>query len=347
LGHGPFSHSFEGWASKQTGGWHHEDMSKKLFQYLVDDNAIDLENDDIRFIQDLIGGDPSGHAENKKFIFDIVANSRNSVDVDKFDYLARDCYNMDFKSSYDFSRLMKFSRVINQEICFHSKEVYNLYAMFHTRYSLFKQVYTHRVNKAIEYMIDDALTLADPFMGISEKLDRPETFYHLTDSLLNSISSSPNPDLKPAQDIIKRIQKRQLYQMTHDVLIPTQKLHLYDEISERVIVDYKHPSSTLEEKDILVHKLTLNYAMKDKNPVDNVHFYANEADTCSFSIPKERVSLLIPDEFAERYIRVYCKDPEKVPDVQFAFQQYAKKHGLDYQYPGSIEGRKSLPPTTK
>ena len=104
LGHGPFSHSFEGWASKQTGGWHHEDMSKKLFQYLVDDNAIDLENDDIRFIQDLIGGDPSGHAENKKFIFDIVANSRNSVDVDKFDYLARDCYNMDFKSSYDFSR---------------------------------------------------------------------------------------------------------------------------------------------------------------------------------------------------------------------------------------------------
>ena len=47
--------------------------------------------------------------------------------------------------------------------------------------------------------------------------------------------------------------------MTHDVLIPTQKLHLYDEISERVIVDYKHPSSTLEEKDILVHKLTLNY----------------------------------------------------------------------------------------
>ena len=40
---------------------------------------------------------------------------------------------------------MNFSRVINNEICFHSKEVYNLYEMFHTRYSLFKRIYTHRV----------------------------------------------------------------------------------------------------------------------------------------------------------------------------------------------------------
>lgn len=85
---------------------------------------------------------------------------------------------------------MKFSRVINHEICFHSKEVYNLYELFHTRYSLFKQVYTHRVNKAIEYMIDDALTAADPYLKISDKIHDPEKFYLLTDSLLNSIESS-------------------------------------------------------------------------------------------------------------------------------------------------------------
>ena len=35
---------------------------------------------------------------------------------------------------------MNFSRVIDDEICYHSKEVYNLYQMYHTRYSLFKQV---------------------------------------------------------------------------------------------------------------------------------------------------------------------------------------------------------------
>ena len=105
---------------------------------------------------------------------------------------------------------MKFCRVIKNEICFHSKEVFNVYDMFHTRYSLFKQVsskqnaeslkvlnfwkvYTHRVNKAIEYMIDDALTLADPYLKISDRIQDPETFYLLTDSLLNTIESSAIP----------------------------------------------------------------------------------------------------------------------------------------------------------
>jgi deoxynucleoside triphosphate triphosphohydrolase SAMHD1 len=40
---------------------------------------------------------------------------------------------------------MSFSRVIDDEICYHMKEVYNVYEMFHTRYGLFKQVYLHRV----------------------------------------------------------------------------------------------------------------------------------------------------------------------------------------------------------
>jgi HD superfamily phosphohydrolase len=35
---------------------------------------------------------------------------------------------------------MNFSRIINNEICYHSKEVYNIYEMFHTRYSMHKQV---------------------------------------------------------------------------------------------------------------------------------------------------------------------------------------------------------------
>ena len=48
---------------------------------------------------------------------------------------------------------MKFSRVINDQICFHSKEVYDVYEMFHTRYRMHKQVYNHRVGKAVEYMI--------------------------------------------------------------------------------------------------------------------------------------------------------------------------------------------------
>jgi len=74
-----------------------------MLEDLIDDNHIDLEKEDVNSIKSLILGNPK-HSEEKKFLFDIVANYRNSVDVDKFDYLARDSYNLGIKSSYDHSR---------------------------------------------------------------------------------------------------------------------------------------------------------------------------------------------------------------------------------------------------
>jgi deoxynucleoside triphosphate triphosphohydrolase SAMHD1 len=41
-------------------------------------------------------------------MFDIVSNQRNSVDMDKFDYLSRDCYNLAVRNTYDFSRYASF-----------------------------------------------------------------------------------------------------------------------------------------------------------------------------------------------------------------------------------------------
>ncbi len=106
LGHGPFSHSFEGWISRvrwvpssfnsfyyfhrgNQKPWHHEEMSTKMLDYMIDDNSIDIEEDEIRFIKDLISGKPTKSQKEKGFLFEIVANMRNSIDVDKFDYLAR------------------------------------------------------------------------------------------------------------------------------------------------------------------------------------------------------------------------------------------------------------------
>jgi hypothetical protein len=67
--------------------------------------------------------------------------------------VVHNCANIGIKSSYDYQRLLKHTRVIDNQICFHKKEVFNVYEMFHTRYSLFKQVYSHRASKAIEFMI--------------------------------------------------------------------------------------------------------------------------------------------------------------------------------------------------
>lgn len=77
-----------------------------------------------------------------------IPTNRNSVDVDKFDYLARDCYNAGMKSSYDSERyttdwiflstltdsLILFNHVIDNHICFNSKEAWNMTSLFNTRY---------------------------------------------------------------------------------------------------------------------------------------------------------------------------------------------------------------------
>jgi len=97
-------------------------------------------------------------------MFDIVANKTNSLDVDKFDYLQRDSKHMGIKTvGFDYNRIIRNSRVVNGNLCYNQKIYYELSQVFHTRYKLFKDTYTHRVCKAIDYMIVDALLLANNY----------------------------------------------------------------------------------------------------------------------------------------------------------------------------------------
>lgn len=55
----------------------------------------------------------------------IVSNKRNSIDVDKWDYFARDCHHLGIKNNFDHMRFMKFARAIQVgnewQICIRDK----------------------------------------------------------------------------------------------------------------------------------------------------------------------------------------------------------------------------------
>lgn len=51
----------------------------------------------------------------------------------------------------------------------------------------------------------------------------------------------------------------------------------------------------------------------------------------SFTVPKEEVSLLIPSQFSEIYLRVYVKQEKHVKGTKSAFQKFIKNLGLDCQ----------------
>ncbi|EFA74610.1 HD phosphohydrolase domain-containing protein [Heterostelium album PN500] len=314
LGHGPFSHAFESWVRTTGKQFHHEEMSVKMLNFLIEDKGLDqYDTSDIKFIENLISGDSTSKPD-RKFIFDIVANQRNSIDVDKFDYLARDSYYLGRANNVDFTRLIEFSKVIENEICFCSKEVYNLYELFHARYSLHKIAYTHKVGKAIEYMISDAFSLADPYLKISDQLEDPR-----------EIETSKERELEESRKIIKNIRMRNLYKFVDEVILPSeQHAHTIKMSSELIAKE----GTDIDVSDVIVENLNLNYAFKDQDPVQHTKFYTRYDNTRKFQIPKEHISHLIPSQFQEKRIRIFCRNKEKYEKIQDAFRKVLKNYNI-------------------
>ena len=48
-----------------------------------------------------------------------MANKKNGIDVDKWDYFVRDCQHLGMSSNFDHKRFMAFVRVIEVNICRH------------------------------------------------------------------------------------------------------------------------------------------------------------------------------------------------------------------------------------
>ena len=312
IGHGPFSHCFEHWVRKYLPTFRHEQMSVKIVEYIIQQNNLAYSEAEIKLIQDLIIGNSNEYKE-KRFLFDIVANSRNSIDVDKFDYIARDCLNLGIKYGWDFTRIMKFCRVIDDEVCFNEKETYSIYELFRNRYSLHKQVYTHKVVTAIELMLEDILTLANPHLKIIESILDPKYYCTLTDNILEIIENSTVPELQEAKNLVLRIKRRQLYKCVANILITDSNSFLL-ELTSNDLIQW---IPSLKAEEIVIKPLRLNYAMSDNfNPVDHVKFFNNLNPNVSYNITRDKISALVPCQFSECYLRIYLKKPENTDAIE-------------------------------
>jgi len=97
-----------------------------LLEYLIDKNNIDINNDLKKLVQSLILGDIKLTLNRdiyyESWIYQIVANKKNSIDVDKFDYLRRDSYHVGLNScEVDYHRIFDTSKIIDDNLCFNIK----------------------------------------------------------------------------------------------------------------------------------------------------------------------------------------------------------------------------------
>lgn len=116
-----------------------------------------------KFIKCLIEGKKEECPDEKSFLFDIVNNSRNSIDVDKIDYIQRDCRCMNVPYiSFNNQFLIKEMRIYEndegvREICYPQKYSNEIKKLFASRFNLHHDCYNHKTIHAYELMVCDAL----------------------------------------------------------------------------------------------------------------------------------------------------------------------------------------------
>jgi len=295
LGHGPYSHLFDNEFIKNDALWSHEKGSVQMFKWLIEDNHIDMQGLSIPFICNLI----QGTTEPYSFLQELINNSRSGLDVDKLDYLVRDAYmtGVGISMGIDVDRIIEMARVLpgEQTICFPEKCIDMIFGVFHARMSMHNAVYQHKTVKAVEFMIRDILHLANDFllfkssktgqmMRMSDAINDMTVYQQLTDSILYLIERSFDPNLKPAQDLIKRLYSRDLYKFCFTMTVenfPTQ-------MPDHIIVEH-----------MTVHhgKGTMT------NPLDGIKFF-NKA----FQIVQVQYSnTVIPKAMGVETVRIFSK----------------------------------------
>lgn len=349
LGHGPFAYSFTDFVRDDIHitNWDHVEQSNIILEDIIDSNSIDIPREQINFIKDLISGingknsivnsdlnrnnySFSHNLSAPNWLFQILNNKTNSVDVDKFDFITRDTYKLGVQNqSIDYDILLKNARVIDDNICYREKDAFSLYELFQCRYRLFKEFYLHRVSKGVDLMIKDIFAEADNVYNFKSYLDDSKLFLELKDSILTEILYSDNSELDAAREIIKRIYKRDLYKFVGEYICNTNSnsIEKFLNLKEDDILNCSNGHhGYLERNDIKIMKYNLNFGKGEEDPVSYVKFYDNKTNSYqSKNLDKSEISHMISNNYSEIIIRVYVKDSSKLKAAKNAFLKFCNE----------------------
>lgn len=175
LGHGPYSHSFEHIINKirtkkgiSAGKWSHEGMSLVLVDNLLDNTVLcnSITTEEKIFIKYCISPElmllenkniaEMMHAStNPIWLFRHIISSKNGIDVDRIDYICRDCYHTNIKVSFDHLNMIRSARIINGVLCWSEHCQDDISKFIDMRFNLYKRIYESKMTKTIDLMMQD------------------------------------------------------------------------------------------------------------------------------------------------------------------------------------------------
>jgi HD superfamily phosphohydrolase len=293
----------------------HENRSIYLLNYLVEKYEVKLNKDQLKVIGDLINPKEAEYSKWKskyqigKWIFQIVSNPLNSVDVDKFDYLVRDTQAVGLKFGFEYSRIIEDARVIDNKICYSLQCSEDIYHMFFIRYRLHRQIYNHKAIKGIEILIIQLLFELEKEMGISQYILDADKMMELVDSFI--WHNKLNDKIK---QIIKSIETRNIPKM------------VYQDISlSPCVFDEEKLKQIFDPNSYHIIRFKVGYVGGKTNPLNKVTFYNLKNGKIISENKVRSFSLLITQKHQEYFLRVYCLDLAKKNDFIEYFENLNKK----------------------
>ena len=290
IGHGPFSHLYDSQV-RSPGEPEHEERGCAIFVDMVKKYNINLSRTEVNMILNMVN--PA-----KEYIhnwqYQIVANKQCQLDVDKIDYIQRDCYHLGLKFGGEWSRLLTHCTVkttsLGEEIVWPEKLQYEILQLFSTRYRLHKQVYNHHTVKAYEYYITEILRSAK----------NKTNFLDLTDSV---VSCRLHKEWRAVQN---KIVRRNIPKLVGEKTISAG--HFVNEPNPRVVFN------------IIIDRVTIGFANGDKNPLNDVWLFNKKNELMHVD---SMMSLGVPITHREVIQRWYNTVPAKQEEAEEEWKQYA------------------------
>lgn len=143
IGHGPFSHSFEGVFDEN-----HEDITVRMIleESEVHDILISLYHELPQDVASIIQ-----HTHPNRILIQMVSSQ---LDADRMDYLLRDSYMTGTTyGQYDMSRILRTMRICDGQIVYKESGVQAIENYILARYHMYWQVYYHPTARSYEHLL--------------------------------------------------------------------------------------------------------------------------------------------------------------------------------------------------
>jgi HD superfamily phosphohydrolase len=228
VGHGPFSHIFEHILSRCNRT--HEDITTWLIEKSELADVLKAAGIDAREMGLLAVG--KLESKDKSYFNQVI---RSSVDVDKLDYIVRDSFHTGAEyGGVDVFRLIYTIEPFQGNLAVNTTALSTLEGLLIARVLSFRSIYYHRVCRAVQLMLGEALDLADPELGLSA-FETPEDYLNMDDygvwsQLKQCAASRPIMERLERRDLLKCAYTAESMVQQH----PTMDLFAKDTVRKQV-----------------------------------------------------------------------------------------------------------------